>query len=280
VAEGVLYVVATPIGNLEDITRRAERVLREADRVLAEDTRRTRALLSHLGIEKKPLERLDAHASEADLANAVARLQAGDSIALVSDAGTPVVSDPGKALVRAAAAAGIRIVPVPGPSAVLSALSVSGMGEEGFTFVGFLPRAGKERDDALLAVIGSALPVVMFESPHRVEETLSELSRLAPSREVVIARELTKLHEEILRGTSAELAQHRREWLGEITLVLGPKPRESEVVLDSDVDAAIDAELARGSSAKDAAQIVAARTGRPRREIYARILSRKSLARE
>jgi len=221
--EGALFVVATPIGNLRDITLRAVDVLREADRILAEDTRRTRALLSHLGIAGKPMDRLDAHAEGDAVQGVLARLAAGERVALVTDAGTPVVSDPGALLIRAAAERGLRVTPVPGASAVMAAVTLSGLVSSGFRFLGFLPRGGPERRTAVERVVETPEAVVLFESPQRLGETLAELAQAMPEREATVARELTKLLEEAVRGTLASLAaQAEREWLGEITLVLGP----------------------------------------------------------
>ena len=273
---GVLYVVATPIGHLGDVTLRAVETLRAADRILAEDTRRARALLSHLGVEGKPVDRFDAHAAEADVARAVARLAEGASIALITDAGTPVVSDPGTSLVRAAAAAGARVVAIPGPSAVMAALSVSGLVTGGFRFLGFLPRGGRERGEALALVSATPEAVVLFESPRRLAETLAELAARKPRRPALLARELTKVHEELLRGPLSELAALEREWLGEITLVLGPaEPDAGPALSEEEIDARIDQELARGRRPKHIAEELAVELGAPRREIYARIVARR-----
>lgn len=278
---GRLYVIATPIGNLGDITLRAVETLRGADRILAEDTRRARALLSHLGIAGKPVDRFDAHASEADAARAAARLSAGESIAFMTDAGTPVVSDPGTALVRAAAAAGARVVAIPGPSAVMAAVSASGLVTGGFRFLGFLPRGGRERREALAMVTATPEAVVLFESPRRLRETLAELAERMRGRRAVIARELTKVHEEILRGTVEELAAIDREWLGEITLVLGPTEASPVGARPSDeeLDARIDRELAQGRRAKHIAEELSVELGLPRREIYARAVARQGSGR-
>lgn len=281
-ARGCLYVVATPIGNLGDITLRAVETLRAADRILAEDTRRARLLLGHLGIGGKPVDRFDAHASEADAARAAARLEAGESIAFMTDAGTPVVSDPGTALVRAATAVGARVVAIPGPSAVMAAVSASGLVTGGFRFVGFLPRGGRERREALALVASTPEAVVLFESPRRIGETLVELAERMPRRRAVIARELTKVHEEILAGTVEELAAIEREWLGEITVVLGP----AEVAAggaglrEEEIDARIDRELAAGRRPKHIAEELALELGVPRREIYARVVARRAGGRE
>jgi 16S rRNA (cytidine1402-2'-O)-methyltransferase len=212
---GVLYVVATPIGNLGDMTVRAGETLRECDRVLAEDTRRSRQLLAHLGIAGKPVDRFDAHATAADAQRAVERLENGESVALVTDAGTPGVSDPGERLVEAAIAAGIRVVSIPGPSAVLAALVGSGLAGDGrFRFVGFLPRDGTARREGIATVSATPEPVVMFEAPSRTRATLTDLADATPGRSACVARELTKVHEEYVRGTLAELATDERPWQG------------------------------------------------------------------
>ncbi len=271
-----MHVVATPIGHLGDITLRAIDTLRAADRVLAEDTRRARALLSHLGIEGKPVDRFDAHATAADVARALARLESGESIAMMTDAGTPVVSDPGTALVRAAAAAGLRVVAIPGPSAVTAALSVSGMVTGGFRFLGFLPRSGRERGEALSQAAATPEAVVLFESPRRLAETLRDLAERAPRRPAMVARELTKIHEELVRGTLEELAALEREWLGEITLVLGPADIAGGPALsDEEIDARIDRELARGRRPKHIAEELSVELGLPRRDLYARVVARR-----
>ncbi len=280
---GVLYVVATPIGNLADLTLRAIDVLRTCGRVAAEDTRRTRQLLSHLGIEGKPLDALHAHSSARDVARLVANLQAGESIALVTDAGTPAVSDPGDALVKAAISAGVRVVPVPGPSAVLAALVASGLATGvGFRFMGFLPRDGAARRDAIATVVATAEPVVFFESPERTQATLTELADAMPDRAACVARELTKLHEEVVRGTVAALAKDRDVWRGEIAIVLGGWTPDSrgDHIDDAAIDARIDRELDSGTHAKTVASVIAAWSGRPRREIYERVVRRKSSRRD
>lgn len=274
-----LYVVGTPIGNLEDLTARAADTLRRADRVVAEDTRRTRTLLAHLGIEGKPLTSLEAHAGPDEIARVVAWLSEGRSVALVTDAGMPSVSDPGSALVRAAAEAGVRVVPIPGPSAVTAAIAASGLADGGFRFFGFLPRSGSGRTDALDAVLSTPETVVFFEAPTRMSATLGELALLCPERQLVVAREMTKVHEEVLRGTVAEVREREsaREWLGEVTLVLGADPHAGAgaKVDDARVDARIREELERGEKAKTIAQRVAAWSGRSRREIYERVLDFK-----
>jgi 16S rRNA (cytidine1402-2'-O)-methyltransferase len=270
-----LFVVATPIGNLDDLTFRAVKVLRGCDAVLAEDTRRTRGLLSHLGLSKH-LHRLDAHASEGSVAHFAREIAEGATYALVSDAGTPVVSDPGAELVRAVIARGAGVIAIPGASAVLCALAASGLATNAFRFLGFLPRAGRERADAIARVVDTPEAVVLFEAGNRTKKTLEELAARQPERAAVVARELTKMHEEHLRGSLAELAASvPEELLGEVTIVLGEAPLRVEVIDDAAVDARIDAELAGGRSARDAADVVAAWSGKPRREIYARVVAKK-----
>jgi len=274
---GTLYVVATPIGHLGDITLRAVETLRASDRVAAEDTRRTRALLAHLGISGKPIDALHAHSTERDVARATEQLVLGESIALVTDAGTPAVSDPGGALVEAAIAAGVRVVPIPGASAVLSALVASGLAGDGrFRFVGFLPRDGTGRRDAIGLVCATPETVIIFEAPSRTAATLRDLADATPDRPACVARELTKIHEELVRGRLADLAADAREWRGEVALVLGPYEPESRAeVDDAALDARIVAGLAEGVHAKSLAERLAAWSGRSKREVYARVVGKK-----
>jgi 16S rRNA (cytidine1402-2'-O)-methyltransferase len=278
-ARGTLFVVATPIGNLGDVTLRAVETLRGCDCVVAEDTRRTRRLLSHLGIAGKPLERLDAHARERDVARVIERLETGGRVALVTDAGTPGVSDPGEALVQAAIATGARVVPIPGASAVLAALVASGLvGGGRFRFMGFLPREGRARREAIAEVCSTPEAAVLFEAPSRVRATLGELADATPDRRACVARELTKVHEEFSRGTCAELAAEEREWVGEVAIVLGahaPQDREAWVD-DAALDARIDEAAGRGEHARSAAVRLAAWSGRPRREVYERVVARRT----
>jgi 16S rRNA (cytidine1402-2'-O)-methyltransferase len=278
VRDGVLYVVATPIGNLSDITLRAIETLKTCQRIVAEDTRQTKKLLSHLGIAGKPVDAVHAHSSERDVARVLSALEAGESVALVTDAGTPIVSDPGDALVKGAIAAGVRVVPIPGPSALLAALVASGLaGNAGFRFIGFLPRDGSARREAIARVCEAPEPVVLFESPERTAPTLRELAEATPDRPAAVARELTKIHEEVTRGTLTALAADRDAWRGEVAIVLGawsPETRES-VVDDAALDARIDAELEAGTHSKTIAERLAAWSGRPKREIYERVVRRK-----
>ena len=205
-------------------------------------------------------------------------MTAGESIALATDAGTPGVSDPGERLVEAAIAAGVTVVPIPGPSAVLAALVGSGLAGEGrFRFVGFLPRDGTARRDAIAVVCATPEPVVLFEAANRTQATLRDLADATPERRACVARELTKVHEEFVRGTCAELATDDREWLGEIAVVLGTHAPESrEAAIDDDaLDARIDAALAQGEHARTIADKLAAWSGRPKRAVYERVVTRK-----
>lgn len=269
---GTLYVIATPIGNLEDVTLRALRVLREVDGVLAEDTRRTRVLLDHFGIPARPLS-LHAH-NEAERTTAVlARLDAGEDVALVSDAGTPLVSDPGARLVAAAVDAGHPVVPVPGASAVLAALVGSGLPAERFAFEGFLPRKAGARRARIAALAAREETLVFFESPRRLGATLAELAEAFGPRRACVARELTKVHEELARGRLDELVPRFREGArGEVTLVVEGAPPPAGLSGEA-LDARIRALLDRGHGPKEVAAALAPETEAPRREIYARALA-------
>ncbi|MCA9592493.1 MAG: 16S rRNA (cytidine(1402)-2'-O)-methyltransferase [Myxococcales bacterium] len=269
-----LFIVGTPIGNLSDVTLRAIETLKSVPRVYAEDTRRTRALLSHLGITKKTLVALDAHASTRAIEGALQLLLEGESAALVTDAGMPSVSDPGAALVREATARGIAVSVIPGPSAVTTAAALSGLVESSFWFVGFLPRRGGKRRELLERIAHCPDPVLLFEAPNRTAATLEDLAALCPERSAVVCRELTKLHEEARRGTVAELSKEPT-WRGEITLVLGVGGDAPVRVSETDIDARIDELLTSGSSAKDAARELARETGLSRRELYERVVARK-----
>lgn len=220
---GTLYLVATPIGNLEDITLRAIRVLRECDVVAAEDTRHSSQLLHHLGISKPMLSYFqfnEARRSEEILA----RLQRGEKVALVTDAGSPGISDPGERVVRAARAAGLRVESVPGPCALVSALTASGLPTDEFHFIGFLPHKSGQRRKRIESLRPVSGTLVLYESPYRVERLLGELAEVFPTRTVVLARELTKKFEEFLRGKPAELiaATRQRSLKGEFVVLVAP----------------------------------------------------------
>lgn len=227
--QGTLFLVATPIGNLEDITRRAVRVLAEAGVVAAEDTRRTRRLLDHLGITARLLS-LFEHNEKSRIPELLDRLRSGEDVAMVTDAGSPGISDPGFPLVRAAVEAGLRVESVPGPSSVIAALQISGLPTDAFMFAGFLPPKREARRKRLVELHERRETIVVFESPYRIEATLAELEEVWGERPIALARELTKLHEQVLRGTAAEVrsalrADQRR---GEMVLVLGGRTRRTQ----------------------------------------------------
>jgi len=274
-----VYVVATPIGNLDDFSPRATAVLRAVDVIACEDTRRTARLCARFEIDTRRVS-LHAHNEASRVAGLIERLERGESIALVSDAGTPLVSDPGSRFVSAAIDAGHRVVAVPGPSAVLAALVASGLPARPFTFVGFLPRKGRERArwlDHLRVLPGS---LVLFEAANRVHATLRDLHEALGARRVAVSRELTKRFEETRRGVLGSL--DLPELKGEVTLVV-----EGNVDFDTpaapseeDLDARIADLLAAGNSRRDTARTLASETGLPRAEAYRRVLAAKDTAKD
>lgn len=270
----MLYVVGTPIGNLEDLAPRARRVLASAQLIAAEDTRTARRLLSALGLrapvtsyfEHNKLTKLDV------VLNAAAR---GD-VALISEAGMPGLSDPGYELIAAAWQRGIRVVPIPGPVAAVLALVASGLPTDAFLFAGFLPRRAGERRERLRALLAEPRTVVLYEAPHRLLATLADLAALAPERPVAVARELTKLHEEVRRGTPGELLAHFHATppRGEITLVVAPAPPRATAEEGAEIGERLLRALAEaGVPAAAATAALAKATGRPRRHWYARWLA-------
>jgi 16S rRNA (cytidine1402-2'-O)-methyltransferase len=273
----VLYVVSTPLGDPRDLSPRAIETLAGADVVFAEDTRTAGELLARHGLRKALRSCFDANEA-ARAAELGALLGAGRSAALVSEAGTPAVSDPGYELVRAAVAAGARVVPVPGPSALLAALVASGLPTARFFFGGFPPRKPGARRRIFEDVRALPATLIFYESPRRVAETLRDLAEaLGGDRPACLARELTKPHEELVRGTLAELAARYEAArpLGEVTLVVGGAPDEAgrDAGADDALAARASALLAAGHSARDVAQRLAEETGRPRREVYERVLA-------
>lgn len=267
---GTLVVVATPIGNLDDLSPRAAAALREADLVLAEDTRRTGRLLAHIASEV-PQRSLHGHNERASIDEVIARLRGGARIALVSDAGTPAVSDPGARLLAACAEAGIRIEPVPGPSAALAALVASGLPTDRVVFEGFLPRKGRDRRERLAEIAVEARTVVLFVTPHRAAADLDDLAvACGPERPAVLCRELTKLHEEVVRGHLEQLAERARAGVrGEITLVVAGAQRSGPAELsEAELAAQVAARVAAGATQRDAIRAVAEATGAPRRRVY------------
>ncbi len=276
---GTVQVVATPIGNLEDITLRALRVLAEADRIYAEDTRRTRVLLEHHGIATRAVS-LHSRNEEGRIGEALERLARGEKLAIVSDAGTPLISDPGAHLVAAAAQAGFRVEPIPGPSAVLAALSVSGLRAHPFTFVGFLPRRGGGRRRLLVSHRERPEALVIFESPNRIADTLKDLIEVfGPERKACVARELTKLHEEVVRGTLVDLAARFAEGArGEVTLIIeggeGAELSLAQAPLDEvELGLRLEALVREGRRPREIAALLAPVSALPRRELYARAVT-------
>jgi 16S rRNA (cytidine1402-2'-O)-methyltransferase len=271
---GRLSIVATPIGNLNDITLRALETLRAADVILAEDTRQTRKLLTHHRISSA-LRALHAHSTDRAIERCLEELAAGKHLALVTDAGTPLISDPGDKLVRAAREQGSAVESIPGPSAVIAALSVCGVPFDAFRFVGFAPRSGTRRKEWLARIAGDQSASVFFESPLRLAATLDELAALLhPERALAVCRELTKLHEEVVRGTASELTERFAGGArGEITVVVAAgeiKAQAAEVDTAPTLDARIAELLAQGVSARDVARRLARELGLPRRHVYAR----------
>lgn len=267
---GRLVVVATPIGNLGDLSPRAAEALRDADLVLAEDTRRTATLLRHAEADT-PMQQHHAHNEAASTADALERLRAGAVIALVSDAGTPLVSDPGNRLVTAAADAGLTVEAVPGPSAVLHALVVSGLPVERFAFEGFLPRRGRDREERLAAAADEPRTSVWFVPPHSADEDLPDLATACGGdRRAALCREMTKLHEEVHRGTLDDLVAvvTAEEPRGELTLVLAGAPERDDEPSDEEVVAAVAALVEDGVRARDAAGDVAKAHGLRKNAVY------------
>lgn len=267
-----LHIVATPIGNLGDLSPRAAETLRNADRILVEDTRVTAKLLAHIGA-KVPMTRYDDHSSEAER-DRVLSLLADKAIALVSDAGTPLISDPGYKLVRAARAAGHAVHTVPGPCAAVAALTLAGLPTDRFLFLGFLPAKAKARSDTIAEVTNIRATLVLYESGPRLGGTLSALAEQLGTRDAAVIREISKLHEECLTGTLGELAARyaSNSPKGEIVIVVGP-PLEAETVSDDVIDAMLDKALARLSASRAAAE-VAEQLNIPRKRAYARALER------
>jgi len=275
VGTGTLYVVATPIGNLEDITLRALRLLREVQWIVAEDTRVTRKLLHHYDIHT-PLLSLHEHSPPARIEQIVQRLQAGEQVALVTDAGTPTLSDPGSALIRRAREEGVTVVCVPGASAVTAAVSLAALPDGRFVFDGFPPRRAKERRVYLQTLAGERRAVVWFEAPHRLLDLLKDVQEVLGDRELFVARELTKQFEEARLARVSEWRAHFQQFppRGEFTLILLPQA-EQPPPPPQDPLALVEQLLAQGRSEKEALREAARACGIPRREVYARWVERK-----
>lgn len=274
---GTLYIVATPIGNLEDMTFRAVRILGEVDLIAAEDTRHSRKLLVHFGITTALTSYYD-HNQSFKGGKILDVLLQGKQVALISDAGTPCISDPGYQLVRDALAAGIRVVPVPGACAAIAALSAAGLPTDSFTFAGFPPNKEGKRRSFLAGLAAVPGTVVLYEAPHRVSATLIDICTVLGDRQVVVARELTKLYEESLHGTASQvrqLVQDGRE-RGEVVILVAPADGTSVNENRLNSDELLQTALDKGHTVKEVAALVAAATGLPRRDLYARALLLRS----
>jgi 16S rRNA (cytidine1402-2'-O)-methyltransferase len=262
----VLYVVATPIGNLEDISQRALRVLREVRLIAAEDTRKTKRLLNYYNI-KTPLTSYFEHNRLAKLDHILERLAEGD-IALVSEAGMPGISDPGYELIAEAGRRNIPVVPVPGPSAVTTALAVSGLPADRFTFTGFLPNRAVARRRVLESLSGETGTIIALEAPHRLTAALADILAILGDRRLAVCRELTKLHEEVFRGTVSEAIKHFTELRGEFTLVIAGKTAADRPKMTEDIKRQLHQMYLKGAKAREAISAVAAATGLSKKELY------------
>ena len=275
---GILYLVGTPIGNLEDITLRAIRILQEVNAIAAEDTRRTGKLLQHLHINTPQLS-YNEHNHNFRIQDLVSRLQQGEKIALVTDAGMPSISDPGYQLVCDAIASGIRIVPIPGGTAVISALAVSGLPTDRFVFEGFLPLKQKFRQERLNTLQNETRTIVFYEAPHRILKTLQDFDQVfGGDRNLVLARELTKVYEEIWRGTIKEataLYTHSRQPKGEYTIVVAGATEPVNTLTESELKQELQQLLAQGLTRSQASRQLAKLTSLSRREIYQLDLDRE-----
>ncbi len=261
-----LYVVATPIGNLEDISLRALRTLGEVKLIAAEDTRKTKRLLTRYNI-KTPMTSYHEHNKKSKLGYLLGCLDEGD-LALVSEAGTPGMSDPGYELIVAAHQRGIRVVPIPGPSAIITALAISGLPTDRFTYLGFLPHKAKARQHTLETVVDEPGTLVILESPHRLRAALQDMLEILGDRRIAICRELTKLHEEIFRGTISHALAHFTEPRGEFTLVIEGNQEKHPPQLAPDIEQRLHELHRSGAKAKQAVASLAAETGLSRRELY------------
>jgi len=267
--KGTLYIVSTPIGNLEDITLRALRILKEADVIAAEDTRHTLKLLTHYGISK-PVISYWGEKEQQKAEEVIGRLGNGQSVALVSDAGTPGISDPGGVLVRRALQEGIEVVPVPGPAALIAALTISGFSTEEFVFSGFLPAKQSQRRRFLEELSLEKRTIVLYESPHRVVESMAEMAEIFGGRRMVIAREITKLYEEVMRGTVSEVFERLAgsRIVGEFVLVIEGRPEGEGAVGTDDAIREIRALMKKGLGRKEAVKRVAGQYGLSKKELY------------
>jgi 16S rRNA (cytidine1402-2'-O)-methyltransferase len=272
---GTLYVVGTPIGNLEDMTFRAVRILQTVDTIAAEDTRHTGKLLQHFQIKTNQIS-YHQHNRQQRLPELLNRLTAGKTIALVTDAGMPSISDPGYELVQGAIEAGITVIPIPGATAGITALSASGLSTDRFVFEGFLPASGQERQQRLEVLAAESRTLIFYESPYRLQQTLEDFATIfSPSRQIVLARELTKLHEQFWRGTIEDAIAYYtdHEPKGEFTLVLAGAPAETPVLSEAALKAELSQLINQGLSRSQAARQLSHLTNLPRRHLYQMALS-------
>ncbi|NVN98918.1 MAG: 16S rRNA (cytidine(1402)-2'-O)-methyltransferase [Geobacteraceae bacterium] len=272
---GTLYIVATPIGNLEDMTFRAVRTLKEVDLIAAEDTRHSRKLLNHYGIATRMTPYHD-HNEQLKTDYLIERLMAGENVAIITDAGTPCIADPGYRVAKAASGHGIRIVPIPGASAITTALSASGLPSDRFIFEGFLPPKQGKRKSRLLELKIDTRVIILYEAPHRLIATLTDINEIFGDCETLVVRELTKMHEEFRRGTPAELLEQyaKQPVKGEIVILISPA-EERQDTPQHDIELMIKS-LLEDHSLKDTVTRVSAETERPRTEIYAIALAIKN----
>jgi 16S rRNA (cytidine1402-2'-O)-methyltransferase len=261
-----LYVVATPIGNLEDITLRAIRVLREVKLIAAEDTRKTKRLLKAYDIDT-PMTSYYEHSKQSKLSYILERLDEGD-VALVSEAGMPGISDPGYELITAATERGNKVVPIPGPSAIVTALAVSALPTDRFYFLGFLPHRENARRRLLESIAGETGTIVVLEAPHRLAASLDNIREILGDRRLAVCRELTKLHEEVFRGTVSEAIERFKEPRGEFTLVIAGRGNRDRPVLTEDIEKQLHQLYLKGSTAKEAIAVVAGKTGLSKKVLY------------
>lgn len=264
---GHLYIVSTSIGNLEDVTLRALRVLKEADFIAAEDTRHSSKLLNHYGI-RKPLISYWSQKEKVRAEEIIEKLRSGLSVALISDAGTPGISDPGAVLIKRAIDEGINVIPIPGPSAAIAALSASGLSTEEFTFIGFLPPKAAQRQKRLKELALEPRTLIFYEAPHRVLDTLSDMKEIFVGRNAVLAKEITKMYEEILRGTISEILDmlETRTIAGEYVIIVEGKSKEAVSIEEALEE--IKSLTKRGKGRKEAVKIVAEQYGLSKKELY------------
>jgi 16S rRNA (cytidine1402-2'-O)-methyltransferase len=273
---GTLYIVSTPIGNLEDITLRALRILKEVDLIAAEDTRHTLKLLSHYGISK-PLISYWGEKEKVKADEVLKRLVSGRSVALVSDAGTPGISDPGSVVIRKALEEGIAVVPVPGPAAIIAALTLSGFSAEEFVFSGFLPARQAQRRKALTDLAFEKRTIVLYESPHRLLESTADMAEIFGARRAAVVKEITKIHEEVMRGAMTELYALLRETkvAGEYVVVIEGRQEGTDMCREEDALGEIAALMKKGLGRKEAVKRIAEQYGLSKKELYDRSLERK-----